>query len=213
MFSHIDLTSFIIFIAVLIIAITVHEFSHAIVADMLGDPTPRMQKRISLNPLNHLDPLGTIMMVITSLTGFGFGWGKPVMTNPYNFKNPKRDQSIVALAGPVSNLIQATIFAMIFRPIFQVNANAGPLETFLFVGIHINLFLAFFNLIPISPLDGHWIMIALLPRKSSMVYERWMNSWGPFVFLLIVFLAPGLLSQVLGPPVNFCIHLLVPQLG
>src|ERR1041385_4814712 len=104
-FSNFDLTRFILMMAVLIIAITIHEFAHAITADRLGDPTPRRQGRISLLPPDHLDPLGTVMMVLSSLTGCGIGWGKPVQTNPGNFRTPRKDQGIVAIAGPISNVL------------------------------------------------------------------------------------------------------------
>src|SRR6185436_8561002 len=113
--SNFNLQNFILMMATLIIAITIHEFAHAITADKLGDPTPRNQGRISLLPPDHLDPLGTIMMVLSSLTGFGIGWGKPVLTNPGNFKNPKRDQGFVAIAGPISNVLQALAFATILQ--------------------------------------------------------------------------------------------------
>lgn len=195
-----NLQGFIITMGVLILAITIHEFAHAITADQLGDPTPRNQGRISLFPIDHLDPIGTLMMAITSLTGIGIGWGKPVMTNPSNFRNPRRDSAIVAVAGPISNILQAIIFALIFRALggFESgNSIAELLQT----GVFVNLSLAFFNLIPIAPLDGHWIMTAILPYQQAIAYRNWMLMYGPFVLLALVFLGRPILSAILGPPV------------
>jgi Zn-dependent protease len=210
MFDHFNLISFVITMAVLILAITFHEFAHAITADLLGDPTPRRQGRISILPPDHLDPIGTLMMAITSITGFGIGWGKPVQTNPNYFKNPRRDQAITAIAGPISNIIQAIIFALIFRSVYQTMTNQ-TLQLFLTEGMLINLSLAFFNLIPVAPLDGSWIMTALLPYQKAVRYSAWMRSYGPLIFLGIVFLFPSLLSFIIGPPVMFCLRLLLPH--
>jgi Zn-dependent protease len=207
-----DFQKFILEMAVLIIAITIHEFAHAFSADKLGDPTPRRQGRISLLPPDHLDPVGTIMMVISSISGFGIGWGKPVMTNPSNFRNPRRDGAIVAIAGPISNILQAIVYAAIIRltgnTLFTLQAS--PLGVFLYYGVIVNLSLAFFNLIPIAPLDGHWIMSAILPYEQSVAYMAWMRAYGPFVFLGLIFLAPGLLNKIIGPPVFYCFKVLVP---
>lgn len=202
--SHFNLQEFIITMAVLIIAITIHEFAHAITADRLGDPTPRSQGRISLLPPDHLDPLGTLMMAVTSITGMGIGWGKPVLTNPNNFKNPRRDQAIVAVAGPISNVLQAIVFALLIRVVGLQRGEEGvsPVSLFLLMGVYVNLSLAFFNLIPIAPLDGSWIMTAILPYELAMTYYRWMLMYGPMVFIGIVLLAPSVVSALIGPPVN-----------
>lgn len=195
-----DLQGFIITMGVLILAITIHEFAHAITADRLGDPTPRNQGRISLFPIDHLDPIGTLMMAITSLTGIGIGWGKPVMTNPSNFRNPRRDSAIVAVAGPISNILQAIVFALIFRALGGFQAGDAIVD-FLHTGVLVNLSLAFFNLIPIAPLDGHWIMTAILPYQQAIAYRNWMLMYGPFVLLALVFLGRPILSAILVPPV------------
>jgi Zn-dependent protease len=210
-FSHFDLQIFIISMAVLILAITLHEFAHAITADRLGDPTPRRDGRISLLPPDHLEPFGTVMMVVSAIAGFGLGWGKPVMTNPRNFRKPRRDQAIVAVAGPVSNILQAVVFAMVIRlmdtPLLDLLRS--PLGLFLLYGVTINLGLAFFNLIPITPLDGSWIITAVLPYDQAMAYWRWMQMYGPYVFLGLIFLAPGVLSGLIGPPVRAVADLLL----
>jgi Zn-dependent protease len=211
-FDNFNLQNFILEMAVLIIAITIHEFAHAITADRLGDNTPRRQGRISLLPPDHLDPLGTLMMFLTTLTGYGIGWGKPVMTNPGNFRNPRRDGAIVAIAGPISNILQALVYAGIIRlaGYSQFTLRDTPLGTFLYFGVLVNLSLAFFNMIPIAPLDGHWIVTAILPYEQAMSYLNWMRTYGPIVFLGLVLFGGSLLDQVLGPPVVYCYRLLVP---
>jgi Zn-dependent protease len=210
--SGFNLQNFILTISVLILGITLHEFAHAIAADRLGDPTPRRQGRISILPPDHLDPVGTIMMVITTLTGFGIGWGKPVMTNPSNFRKPRRDQGLVALAGPVSNLIQAVVFSLLLRGMAAaLSADDGnpAVVDFLYLGVTVNLALAFFNLIPLAPLDGSWIMTAILPAEQAVVYQRWMLMYGQLVFLLLVFMFRGVFGMVIGPPVAFVEGLLL----
>ncbi len=207
-FDNFNLQDFIIRMGVLILAITIHEFAHAITADRLGDPTPRSQGRISLFPTDHLDPIGTIMMVLSSLTGFGIGWGKPVMTNPRNFKHPRRDTAIVAVAGPVSNILQAIVFSLLIR------LDGGPtyttaVGTLLLMGVTVNLSLAFFNMLPIGPLDGHWIIQWLLPREQANQYEVWNQAYGGFIFLAMVLMAPGMIGQIVGPAVASCARLLL----
>src|SRR5258708_12940737 len=149
--SDFNLTNFILTMAVLIIAITIHEFAHAITADKLGDPTPRRQGRISLLPPDHLDPLGTVMMVLSTISGMGIGWGKPVQTDPGNFRSPRKDQGIVAIAGPISNILQALVVAAIFQLLARTHVLGGIIKDFLELGITINLSLASFIIIPLYP--------------------------------------------------------------
>ena len=184
-------------IIALIIAITIHEFSHALVADRLGDPTPRSQGRLSLNPLKHLDPIGTIMMFIAH-----FGWGKPVPIDPYNFSHPKRDELFVALAGPVSNLILASLLAIVYR-FFPVSI--------IFVIAVINIYLAIFNLLPIPPLDGSKIFLNLLPQEKSVEWAEAFERYGSFLLIALIFLPVGgsnIVSLVISPVVNFILRLL-----
>ena len=194
-------------------AITVHEFAHAFAADRLGDNLPRQQGRVSLFPTDHLDPVGTLMMAVTSWTGFGIGWGKPVQTNPSAFRNPRRDQGIVAVAGPLSNIAQAALFSVGIR-VALVAAPTGALSNsmwfdFLQSGLIVNLALAFFNLISLKPLEGSWIMTAVLPYPQARAYEIFMLKYGPIIFLLLVFVFRGVIGMLIGPPVMFMQRLLL----
>lgn len=186
-------------------AITIHEFAHAWVADRLGDPTPRYQGRVTLDPRAHLDPLGTLAMLLTR-----FGWGKPVEFDPYNLQNPVRDTAMIALAGPISNLLIAGLLAGIL--------NVGILSLPAWVGIAlfqvlvINVVLAIFNLIPVYPLDGSKILVAILPRHTALEYENFMQRYGIFVLFLLIFpWAGGIspVSQLVSPIVNFVVSLLM----
>jgi Zn-dependent protease len=201
--DNFDPQKFIISMAVIILAITIHEFAHAITADRLGDSTPRRQGRLTLFPTDHLDPVGTIMMFLSSLTGFGIGWGKPVQTNPLNFRKPIRDGAIVAIAGPISNILQALVFTAIIRVVGvqDVLLQEGPLGFFLLQGLFINLSLAFFNMLPIGPLDGHWVIQALLPRNQAEAYYRWNLAYGGFIFLALVLFGRGLITSLYWPAV------------
>ena len=178
---------------VLIFSIIIHEISHGYVADMLGDPTARLAGRLTLNPLKHIDPVGSIIVpIITSLGGFTFGWAKPVPFNPFNLKNRRSGELVIALAGPASNLFIAFVFGLIVR----VGANLGTTNfaaTFLQLCAYIvliNIALATFNLIPIPPLDGSKIIFAAFPptpkwmriRASIEHYSIWL------VLIVVIFL-------------------------
>lgn len=184
----IDLPTFISLAIILIIAITVHEFSHAYAADLLGDPTPRDQGRITLNPLAHLDPLGSILFVIS-----GFGWGRPVMTNPYNLRSPIRNSmAIVAAAGPFSNLILALLAAIPIRlgvfNTFDLPGVSGflpSLSSFVGFFVSVNLGLMLFNLIPVPPLDGYKIAMGVLPYEMANSLSR-IEQYGPMILMLLL---------------------------
>lgn len=167
--------SFLIWGIALIIAVTIHEFSHALVADKLGDPTPSLAGRISLNPLKHLDPVGTIMLLI-----FRFGWGKPVPFDPFNLRHPKRDSALIALAGPTSNLILAAFLSIILK------LSALPLLALLIPLIIMNINLAVFNLIPIPPLDGSKILYGILPLDWAEEYNHFMKDYGILLLILLI---------------------------
>ncbi len=202
-----DVSTIIARIIVLMIAFTVHELSHAVTADYLGDPTPRRMGRITLNPLKHLDPIGTLLLIIA-----GFGWAKPVMVNPMNMRgNPRTSMAIVALAGPVSNLLMAAIAAVVFRLglVSFGTATSGFSASFLLSEfIWINLILAFFNLIPIPPLDGSKILYALLP--GELVYRlRPLEQFGFLLLMAVVFFVPAVLDVLVLLPASATLNLLV----
>jgi len=202
-----DLSTIIARVLVLIIAFTVHELAHALTADYLGDPTPRRMGRITLNPLKHLDPIGTLMLIIT-----GFGWAKPVMVNPMNMRgNPRTSMAIVAAAGPLSNLIMAAIAAVFFRlglVSFTQTSGAFSASFLLSEFIWINLILAFFNLIPIPPLDGSKILFAILP--GELVYRlRPLEQFGFIIIMAVVFFVPAVLNVLVGLPASATLQLLI----
>ncbi len=185
----------------LIVSIVLHEVGHAYAANWLGDPTARLEGRLSVNPLVHIDPFMSVIvpgLLIMSGSPFLFGAAKPVPYNPYNFRNQKWGEAIVAGAGPAVNIALAVIFAMVV----QVGAGAGMSETFLFLAAQLvvmNLFLAFFNLVPIPPLDGSKILPRLLPFSLRMQYEnfrRYMEQNVLMAFALVIFL----FVVVLGDP-------------
>ncbi|MCP4164455.1 MAG: site-2 protease family protein [Chloroflexi bacterium] len=185
------LYSFILSMIVLVISISIHEFSHAITAEYLGDSTPRRQGRITLNPIAHLDRVGTLMIVMSSLAGFGIGWGKPVQVQPRNFRtSPRAGMGIVAIAGPVSNLL----LAIAGSAVIQLLQPTEPLITqFLLSWVVINVALMLFNLIPVFPLDGYNVFVALLDtigqswsRSLADLWQRQVQFGPMFLILLLV---------------------------
>jgi Zn-dependent protease len=161
---------FLISLGGLILSLTIHEFAHAWTADRLGDPTPRMQGRVTVNPLAHLDPLGTILMVLTR-----FGWGKPVVYDPYNLNDPVRDGALIALAGPASNIILGTACGLLLK---LGIIHGDLLQAITFQLLIVNFALAIFNFIPVYPLDGSKILMAILPRHLSIEYDQIMHRYG-----------------------------------
>lgn len=196
----------------LIIAITLHEFFHALAADHLGDPTPRSQRRLTLNPLAHADPIGTIALpLINLLTGLPtIGWAKPVPIDPFNFRHPKRDENIVSLAGPASNLLLAAISSIIIRflPLSQI------LYIFFYLLTLINISLFTFNLIPIPPLDGSHILLNLLPEKSRIQWQETFDRYGFILIIVLVFFPiinnQSLVSLIISPIISFISRLFLP---
>ena len=194
----------------LVIAFTIHEFSHAWTAVELGDDTPRRMGRLTLNPLAHLDFFGSLLLVVS-----GFGWAKPVQVNPYNFRNgPRLGMALTAAAGPFSNLVMALLAAIPFRLGLLDPSNSftgGRLPTpafFLSEFIFINLTLMLFNLIPIAPLDGSKILRGLAPSDWDRLLLP-LEQWGPFILIGLVFLGGSLLGLIIGPPTFFLYRAMV----
>jgi len=205
-FLHMDNIIYYIFSALsLLIAITIHEFSHALAADKLGDPTPRSEGRLTLNPLKHLDPLGTLMLLVAR-----FGWGKPVPVDSYNFKNPRRDELIVAFSGPLSNLLLAVLVSLLL----SFTSFNFLILSFLFTLVQLNLVLAIFNLIPIPPLDGSKILFNLLPVDTSAQWQEALEKYGSILLIAAVFLPiyknSTLVDLVISPTLSFLSKLLLP---
>lgn len=188
----------------ILLAISIHEFSHGYAAYKLGDDTPLLQGRLTLNPIKHLDPLGFLCLLFV-----GFGWAKPVVVNPRNFKNPKRDDVIVSLAGPMSNFIMAFIFTGLMRAVITFSPYSLTTQIILAVfkgTISINLVLMVFNLIPIPPLDGHHILGNIGGRSVWNFYHKYYDYLRFGMLLLIVF---DLVGYIIGPPIQFLYNLLI----
>lgn len=188
-------------IAVLILSVVIHEVSHGYVAAMLGDPTAKLSGRLTLNPLKHVDPIGSVLVpIVTSIAGFPFGWAKPVPYNPYNLRGGKWGPALVAVAGPVSNLLLAAIFAMIlrFNPLgLALISTTGitPLGAALISIVIVNVFLGIFNLFPIAPLDGSKLLFALLPYHLRYI-EAFMEANQLTLILLFVFFGGRLVQSI-----------------
>ena len=188
----------------ILFAITVHEVAHGWLANKLGDPTARMLGRITLNPVKHIDLIGTIVvpLALLFLGGFIFGWAKPVPVTWENLKKPKRDMALVALAGPMSNLLMAIVWiiiaklAIVFHSVWPMGAE--PIALMGFAGVMINLILMVLNLFPIPPLDGSRIVSSFLSGRAAMNYNR-LEPYG--LFILIGLIATGILGKLLWPPV------------
>jgi len=214
--------SLIFWIIAFVIAITVHEAAHAYMADRLGDPTPKLMGRLSLNPIVHYDPVGTtLLLVLVVMRAFRvpvipFGWAKPVGFDPFNLKNPRKDTALISLAGPAANLIVATACAVIVRLVHNPFVPYGELALVLLPIIMLNVSLAIFNLIPIHPLDGGKILAGILPTKDAYEFDKFVGRYGTIILLFLIF--PTIngnspISMFMGPILTFVFNLLVPGLG
>lgn len=172
-----------ILLIIILIAITIHEFSHAAAAELLGDPTPRLAGRLTLNPIKHIDPIGFLMLLLVK-----FGWAKPVPINPYNFRDPVRGDMIVSFAGPASNFLAAWLAATLIRffPVNSMVINSGIVTSAISDFIFINLALAVFNLIPVPPLDGSHILEPFIPEDL----KRTLEQYGFFILIFILIFQP-----------------------
>lgn len=214
---NIDLATLISRAIILVIAFTIHEFAHAWAADSFGDSTPRINGRLTLNPLAHLDPIGSLMLLFA-----GFGWARPVPVNPYTLRQHSRSAMMwVALAGPLSNFILAVLAAIPFQ-LNWLNLNdlfASPRSAILpstieFVGtfIFINLVLGIFNLLPLPPLDGDKVAAYFLPDNWNQAMDK-IRPYGPMILIVLVLVGPSLGLDILGwliyKPVNYLFTLLL----
>jgi Zn-dependent protease len=201
-------------IGVLLISLTIHEAAHAWTADRLGDPTARALGRVSLNPAVHIDPIGTLLLpLIAAISHLPLiGWAKPVPVNPRNLRHPRRDFVFVAAAGPVSNLLQAVVASLLLRLVLTATGDAEgggarfAAET-LYLAVQINLLLAFFNLIPVPPLDGGNVLLGLLPPRIAATYAQ-LRQYG-FIVLYALMLT-GVASALIMPPTRLLLRMLVP---
>jgi Zn-dependent protease len=217
-FAHI-IRQIVISIIPILMAVILHEISHGFVAYKLGDPTAKMMGRLTLNPISHIDPFGTILMplMLYAFTNgqFVFGYAKPVPINAMNFKNPKRDMAISAAAGPITNLLLAAVSVMLLKhfmaplsmviPPSTVEVILNPLAMMLQASLFINVILAVFNMIPIPPLDGGRVLMGLLPFRQAMTLGR----IEPFGFIIVIVLVATHISDVIILPViSFIVSLL-----
>ena len=200
-----DPASIIIIFSVLLFSLCVHEAAHAAMANYCGDDTARLQGRLTLNPLAHIDWLGTVIVPIAmyTMTGFMFGWAKPVPFNPAKLNNVRRDPVLIAIAGPASNLMLALFFVLTGRLYFILAGGASEVPalafTFFLSMVFLNLILMLFNLIPVPPLDGHHVLNYFLPPKG----QRAMQRIGPFGIIIAILLARPLFDIAVPPMLSF----------
>ncbi|MBD3307147.1 site-2 protease family protein [candidate division KSB3 bacterium] len=200
---------FAILVPALLLSLTLHEFAHARIALRFGDPTALQAGRVTLNPLRHLDPLGTILLLLV-----GFGWAKPVPVNPYNLHPRRMGQVMVSLAGPLSNLCLAILAGCLLKIVFSVISNGAESQLTEFIGLAliylmtINLVLFTFNLIPLFPLDGHHIVREMLPVGKQADFMQWQMKYGMWGLVLLL-AGPGIFSQILQRPMPDPLHWLL----
>jgi Zn-dependent protease len=209
-----DVLSTLISFGIVLASLTVHEAAHAWTADRLGDPTARQLGRVSLNPIVHIDPIGTILLpLLAAFSGLPIiGWAKPVPVNISRLRNHRRDFMIVAAAGPLSNLLQAVIGAALVHALWSdqggIYASSGVgLMDVLLQFVQINVLLALFNLIPVPPLDGGNVLAGLLPESAANLFIS-LRQFG-FIILYALMLT-GMLSTLIIPPARFLLELLLP---
>ena len=205
---NIDLVAAAIGFGVLLISLTIHEAAHAWTADKLGDPTARMLGRVSLNPLVHIDWIGTVLLpIIAAVSNLPLiGWAKPVPVNTRNLRNPRRDFMIVAAAGPISNILQAIAAAVIYRAVIDPGADQTIVTSVLQNAVLVNLLLAFFNLIPVPPLDGGNVVLGLMPPRLANVYDG-LRNYG--FLILYALMLTGVASAIILPPTFYFARLLL----
>lgn len=205
-------------IGALILSIVLHEMAHGYMANYLGDPTARLQGRLSGNPLVHMDPLGSVIipaLLFFSNAGILFGWAKPVPYNPYNLNDQKYGEAKVAVAGPLMNIAIALLFSVLIRSAETLALSSAFIELASYI-VYINLLLAFFNMIPIPPLDGSKILLAFLPFGAQMKYRElmsWVERYGLFVTFAFIFIFINLFWTPFSQLVFFVFELFTGMKG
>lgn len=210
LFSSFNFLDFVFRLISLLISLAVHEFSHSFVADKLGDPTSRLDGRLTLNPMKHIDFNGLLFILLTP-----FGWAKPVQVDPYNFRHPRKDTAKVSIAGPIANILLAILASIVLRSFnLVVNGNPGIIGYFFTQLIIVNIGLALFNCIPIFPLDGFSVVEGLLPRDQAADWAQ-LRRYG-LIFLLVLIIpinGNSMLSMIIGPVFNGILPLFIPSFG
>lgn len=213
---------------VIFFALGLHEYAHCKMADLAGDPTPGIYGRVTLNLTKHFELIGTLMICFTVLSGYGIGWGKPAPMDSRKMRNPRWDFFAAVAAGPITNLLQASVFAVCIRLLASQGAHGLPpiLYYLLFYGVLVNIGLFVFNLIPLGPLDGHWLVGLLMPEPMRYAWYRFNRQVGGLLLLAIVFFGrpmieglksagivpldapPSVFALVLGGPIQFLFRFL-----
>lgn len=214
-----NVTELILLIPVLLLSLSFHEYSHGKVSNLLGDPTPKMMGRLTINPLAHLDLMGSLVLIITRR----IGWAKPVPINPRYYKNPRKGMMWVGLAGPGANILLGTLFAIVLRVYLSLSdivikggyiyssgytGNfAFTLIRFMILAISVNFSLAIFNLLPIPPLDGSKILRGFLPPRYDRYFYKLEGPVGMIVLLLLAY--TGILMAIIGPIISFILQIMI----
>ncbi len=214
------LVQIVLLLPIFLLSLSFHEFSHGYVSYLLGDPTAKRQGRLTLNPLAHLDPMGTLVLIITRM----FGWAKPVPIDPRHYKDRDKGIILVSIAGPAANFLLAIIFAVLLRLVFarynlvmrgsgifgpaDLSDIVGLVVTMIQTGVFLNIALAIFNLIPIPPLDGSKILRGILPRKYNSIFDSLEGGAGMIILVLLLF--TGVLGRIIQPVMFFFMRLLGP---
>ncbi|KUK84212.1 MAG: hypothetical protein XD98_0083 [Microgenomates bacterium 39_6] len=196
-----------IFVVSFLFSLSVHEAAHAWAANRLGDPTAKFAGRLTLNPLAHLDPIGTILLFL-----LGFGWGKPVPIDEFNLDNPRRDGALISLAGPGANLIAATFFSFFWWLTYQLGNNSLIVNNLMSGLIQLNVILGLFNLLPVYPLDGSKILVGFLPEEAAQKIDNILKQRGILILIFLflpIFFGQSLIDLLIAPAAKSIINLLL----